>query len=268
MERNRKKSAFTLIEMVVVIAIIAVLIVFGMPAARTMVNSFHSEGDTRAMINSALSTARAIAEKQHTYAGVRFQKMYVANDTELLNSPQYMIFIIYDPQMGATIAIESGFRTVEGMEPIKLPESVGVMDLRVRTNSSDAGKNDDDVVTDARISSADGLRNATTFSVVFSSSGRLIIENVRVRNRNGSTNDTSHDDIFNTQNNVENNGVGMFYQDDYPNLGLGEEMGRDRFIIYDMNKLKKINTNNRWNGYLNTLQPVYVNPYTGTLINR
>ena len=59
-------TGFTLIEMIVVVAIVALLAVFGMPAVRTLLNSFHSEGNTRAMINSALSCARSIAVKNHT----------------------------------------------------------------------------------------------------------------------------------------------------------------------------------------------------------
>jgi prepilin-type N-terminal cleavage/methylation domain-containing protein len=258
------KRGFTLIEMLVVVAIVALLAVFGIPAVRTMVNSFHSDGNTRAMINSALACARAIAMKEQDYAGIRFQKLYLANDPDLLNAPQYMIFIIHD--VNAT-QLAPGFRAVEGMEPIKLPESVGVMDLRIRNGA--VNDSADTAVDNFNISNADGLRNATTFSIVFSSSGKLIMEDARVRNRDGkgNINNSSNDDIFNTQINVENNNRGMFYQDDYTALGLGQERSRNSFIIYDANILKRTAFNNRWNGYLSTLQPIYVNPYTGSIIN-
>ncbi len=261
MERNKIKFAFTLIEMMVVVAIVALLIVFGIPAVRTMVNSFHTEGNTRAMINSALACARGIAAQEQTYAGVRFQKKYLVNDTELLNAPQYMIFIIND--MNAT-GLAPGFRAVEGMEPIKLPESVGVSDLKIRNGA--VSSSSDTQITNVLIQNADGLRNATTFSIAFSPSGKLVIHDVRVRNRDGKTTNESHDDIFNTQNNVENS-QGMFYQDEYTNLGLGQELSRNSFIIYDTNILKKTDKNSRWNDYLNTLPQVYINPYTGTIIN-
>jgi prepilin-type N-terminal cleavage/methylation domain-containing protein len=260
------ERAFTLIEMMVVVGIIALLMVFGMPAMRTMVNSFHSEGNTRAMINSALCCARAIAAKEQTYTGVRFQKTYTPGDTELLNSAQYMIFIIHDPNKARWA---DGFYAMEGMAPIKLPESVGVSELKVRTNP-DETKDDEASVTDGLISTPAGLQNVTTFSVIFSPSGKLVIHDARVWNKDGKvpTSNASRDDIFNTQTNVVSNRIGMFYQDDNASvLGLGQERSRNSFIIYDTNILKRTDTNFRWRDYLSTLQPVYVNPYTGTIIN-
>lgn len=255
-----KYKGFTLIETMVVIGIVALLAVFGIPVVRTMVNSFHADGNTRMMINSALSAARAIAVREQTYAGIRFQKAYLANDPALLNAPQYMIFIIHD--VTAT-RLAPGFRAVEGMEPIKLPESVGVSDLKVRNGA--VGNSSDAPITNLLIDDADGLRNATTFSIVFSPSGKLIVHDVRVRNKNGETNNTSYDDIFNTQTNVENNNRGMFYQDDETSLGLGQEQSRNSFIIYDTNILKKVN--NRWTDYLEDLPQCHINPYTGSIIN-
>ena len=163
-----------------------------------------------------------------------------------------MIFIINE-EPGKMGGLTIGFRAVEGMEPIKLPDSVGVMDLRIRTNwGTETDPNDEPIAThNDRINDPRELRDTTTFSIIFSSSGRLIMEDVRVRNKDGATSNTSHDDIFNTQTNVENNSNrGMFYQDDYAGLGLGQEMGRNSFIIYDTNILKKTKTANRWNDYL------------------
>ncbi len=254
--------------MLVVVAIVAVLMVFGMPAVRTMLNSFHSDGNTRAMINSALAAARSIAVSEQTYAGVRFQFAYnPRNGGDILAMPQYLIIIIHDAD---GTGLEWGFRAAEGIEPVKLPESVGVMDLKVRANSSDATKSlPDDVVTNTHIDDADGLRNATTFSIVFSPAGKLVVQDVRTRNRDGETgiSTVSHDDIFNTRQNVENHVTGMFYQDDDTTLGLGQEMSRNSFIIFDTNILKRTDTNWRWRDYLSTLQPVHINPYTGAIIN-
>jgi len=261
-------TGFTLIEMMVVVAIVALLVVFGMPAVRTMVNSFHSEGNTRAMINSALACARAMAAKEQAYAGIRFQYAYNPRGSgDILAMPQYMIFIVNEESrnMGG---LANGFRAIEGMAPIKLPESVGVMDLRIRNGA--VNDSTDTAVDNLNISNADGLRNATTFSIVFSPTGKLVIHDVRTRNKDGNANgnNSSDDDIFNTQTNVENNNDrGMFYQDDYTGLGLGQERSRNSFIIFDANILKRTDTNYRWRDYLSTLQPVYVNPYTGTIIN-
>jgi hypothetical protein len=207
------------------------------------------------MINSALSCARAIAAKEQTYAGIRFQKSYSANGP--MNSPQYMIFIIYDPQMGALIPIASGFRAVEGMEPIKLPDGVCVTDYRV---------NDNNIISNGDINTDPGITDTTTFSIVFSPAGKLVIHEVEVWNRRGTLN--SEDDIFNTQSNVTN-GTGMFIQDRPAGNGLRSEQSRNSFVIYDENILKKLGNNERYDKYFKDLQNsmVYMNPYTGNIIN-
>ena len=106
-------------EMTVVIAAIALLAVFGLPAARTLFDSLASTGGTKAMVSAALSSARAIAAKEQHYAGIRFQKAFHGDGP--LHASQYMVFIIHDPDISAT-----AFRAVPGFEPIKLPDSVGV----------------------------------------------------------------------------------------------------------------------------------------------
>ncbi len=260
MERNKIKFAFTLIEMMVVVAIVALLIVFGMPAMRTMVNSFHSEGNTRAMINSALCCARAMAAKEQTYAGVRFQKAYSTNGP--MNAPQYMIFIVYDPCLPYdSVQGNLGCRAAEGMEPVKLPEGVGVTDLMLGLRNPDAraGANSD-------LNDDSELLDVTTFSVLFSPAGKLIIHELWVVNRDQDTNPTtSEDDIFNTENNVKG-GTGSFIQDGQV-TGLQRELSRNSFVIYDENILEKIPDNDRYDKYFKNMEQLYVNPYTGTIIN-
>ena len=262
---RRYLTGFTLMEMMVVIAIVATLAVFAIPAARMLLNSFQSDGNTRAMINSTLGAARAIAAKEQKYAGIRFQYAYnPRNSNDILEAAQYMIFIINDADK---TNLQPGFCAIDGMEPVKLPDTVGIIDLKVRTSGVLSDSLPEESVTDTSINDPAGLRNATTFSIIFSPSGRLIIHDVRVRNRNGVTTNSSDDDIFNTQTNIENNNIGMFYQDDTP-PELGQELSRNSFIIYDTNILKKINQTARWTNYLRTLTPLYVNPYTGTIINK
>jgi hypothetical protein len=86
---------------------------------------------------------------------------------------------------------------------------------------------------------------------------------------NSNTDKTKHsmDDIFNSQSNITGYQIGMFLQDDYAYLGYGSELSRNNFIIYDTKKFKRVPYNNRWDGYLKFLKPVYINPYTGTIIN-
>jgi hypothetical protein len=259
-------------EEVVVVATIALLIVFGVPAIRALFKSLESEVGAKAMISGALSTARAIAAKEQHYAGIRFQFAYYKDDpaNSPLKASQYMIFIIHDFDK---TGLSDGFRAVEGFQPIKLPDSIGVMDLRIRTNLSDANDhNDEPVGDDSKINDPEELSDTTTFSIVFSPSGKLVIHDVRVRNRNGKYRPTnlndSMDDIFNSPVNIIANKTGMFVQDDYSIEGFGKEPCRNSFIIYDRTIFEKLNPNSRYDDYLRDLEVIYINPYTGTMIEK
>ncbi|MHC4676448.1 MAG: hypothetical protein ACYTBZ_28500, partial [Planctomycetota bacterium] len=113
------------------------------------------------------------------------------------------------------------------------------------------------------------LTETTTFSIVFSATGRLVTHPVWVRNKDGETDDSSNDIVFNTANNVRI-GVGQFIQDDndpWP-LGLGQERSRNNFVVYDKKEFDSVNTESRWTDYLQYLDVVYVSPYTGQIINK
>ena len=284
-ERSHDRQGLTLIEMTLVIATIALLVGFGVPAVRSLMHSFQSESGTRSMIDAALSSARAMAVKNQRYTGIRFQKKCVSKSLSspldgIVQAPQYMIFIVSEEQK--QINLENGFRAVGGFEPIKLPDTVGVMDLSRVAGVSDI---DSDVE----------LSDATTFSIVFSPSGKLVIHDVRVRNRDGQyqpNNDTgsskpSMDDVFNSAYNIIQYGRGLFIQDDYspkkntktPHVdnaeyGLGEEPSCTSFVIYDSFRFASSYKNSDKTSladYLSFLAKegvVYVSPYAGTLISR
>jgi prepilin-type N-terminal cleavage/methylation domain-containing protein len=241
----RTKHGLTLTEMVVVVSIVAAFTVLGVPAIRAFIRSVESGSSAKAVISAALSSGRAIAARQQHYAGIRLQNKYQPDG----KGCQYMIFIVYDFDK---TGLANGFRAVEGLQPIKLPDSVGVMEV--------VGGNGD-------IDDTPKLTNKTTFSILFSPSGKLVIHPVRVNNRDGSSN-TSKDDIFNTQSNVQN-GVGMFLQDEPTGTGdLHEELSQSKFRIYDKTVFEKVDTTLRWTNYLNGLEVIYINPYTGTIINK
>ncbi len=262
MKAKRKQSGITLMEMTVVVAAVALLTVLGLPAIRAFFNSLVSKGPTKAMISAALSSARATAIKERHYAGIRFQKAYDPKGP--LDAPQYMILIVHDFDK---TGLADGFRAVEGIEPIRLPEAVGVMDLRYRTNSIAKYSGDAPIVEDDDIDEPNELRDTTTFSIIFSPSGKLVIHDVRVRNRDDKTN--SKDDIFNTKLNVEDEKIAMFYQDDYTDLGLGQEASRNRFIIYERDKFRMAYEKGlAWSDYLQNLDAIYINPYVGTIIEK
>ncbi|UCG57856.1 MAG: prepilin-type N-terminal cleavage/methylation domain-containing protein [Phycisphaerales bacterium] len=274
MGRRCKQSGLTLVEIVVVILVITLLASFGLPAVRALLSSFESRGSAKSMISAALASARAMAAKEQRYAGLRFQKVYDPCDPDPVKAAQYMIFIVHEePRKMGNLTV--GFRAVEGVEPIKLPDSVGVTDLMYRPGLlSPAG--DGVVDDDAEINNPNVLRDMTAFSIIFSPSGKLVIHDVRVRNRDGRTEgtetvDTSRDDIFNTLTKITDpvNPVGAFIQDDYPSLGFGRETSRKSLVLYDRTEFTKAYKSARpWSRYLwqAAREETHINLYTGTLI--
>ena len=278
MRREIKQSGLTLTEMVVVIAAIALLTTLGLPAVRALLSSFETSSGARDMISAALSGAHAIAARERQYAGVRFQRDSAGN--------QYMIYIVHDPEK---TGLSPGFRAVEGLKPIKLPGNTQVADLMVRVNHNPtaAGAQDSQETllqasnlddTNPQNLGPDGkniyVTDMSSFSIIFSPNGKLIVHEVRIRNRNGIfqpnnavSTEVSTDDIFNSPENIVNLGIGMFVQDDYAHLGLGAESGRNRIIIYDGTQFDKMNAQARYD-YLTSLEPMYINPYTGAIIKR
>ena len=175
MSEKRRQAGLTLTEMAVVIATMALLFGVALPAVRMIIGSFESGQTVRSMISSTLASARALAAKEGRYVGVRFQKAYnpdVADPLNPLTAPQYMVFIIHDPDPAPEgTGLANGFRALEGFKPIKLPGSVGVMDLRL-VNRTVAGTRitftEDPIDADAEIAVPEQLRDTTSFSVIFS----------------------------------------------------------------------------------------------------
>lgn len=282
---RRKKLGVTLIEMTLVLGTIVLLIGFGIPAVRALVNSFHSESGVASLVNAALSSARAMAVQRQSYVGVRFQTTCAetANADEVLKAPQYAVFIIHDPEAAPEgTGYANGFRALEGIEPIKLPEAFAVMDLTVvdRTVAGNGSVDISELPMDASIDAVDEsvfaerLRETTAFSIVFSPSGKLIIHEVRVWNRQGrrpSDATQSLDEVFNTPAQRANSGVrAMFGQDEVTvGAGLGPEYSRTNFVICDRAKLREAYRRGiPWSGCLQSLSArrVYVSPYTGALL--
>ena len=280
MLRKNKQFGITLTEMVVVIATIAILATFGLPAARSLLKSFESGSGTKSIIDAALSTARAIAIKEQRYAGIRFELDFHDN--------QYMIFIVHDPEK---TGLSSGFCALDGQKPIKLPDDSRVIDKMRRMFRDPVSLQDrkleetpphlrftfldDETTPDGQ---NEAIRDMSCFSIIFSPTGKMVSHPVRVRNRDGIpmpdnaiAGKVSMDDIFNSLENILNFNVGMFLQDDFwPSIigggGLGAEYSRTRFFIYEKSVFDKLNTSEDRYNYLINLQPIFINPYTGTII--
>jgi hypothetical protein len=247
-----KNTGLTLIEQTVVLGVVALLVTISMPTVSSLFNSFQAGGSAKIIINGAIATARAIAAKEQRYAGVRFQCRYDKTKSNKMGTG-YMILIIHDTEIKPGEQGNLSFRAVEGVEPIKLPDSVGLMDLK---------KNGTVPLVDV-ILEAD-LIDTTTFTIIFSPAGKLVIHKHWVRNRDGETDSSSKDDIFNILANVET-GLGLFEQDETSG-NRQIEPSRRKFIIYDKDELEKTNTSSRYTDYLKDLDVIHISPYTGRMI--
>jgi len=244
------------------VSIIAMIVAIMIPSVRSLRKSYESTG-AQSMINSALASARAIAAKEHKYAGIRFQCEY-KDDTYPADAAQYMIFVVSDYK---ATDLANGFRAADGIKPIRLPEQLMVLEA----DSNDSKYVDFYNDPPAGIKTRNSL---TSFTVVFSPVGKLMIHDVRVRNRNGKANpattDTSafgsDDSVFNSIVNIRDNRTGMFVQDDYTTEGFEEETSVNKFVICERDKFKNTDKNNRWSDYLSTIKTSYINGYTGELI--
>lgn len=123
MQKKKRQSGVTLTELIVVVAVMAILMSISVPTAKKLMNSFDSSTGARQLINAALSNARAIAVREQAYAGVRFQKKEGEED-----GVTYMVLIVHDYE--ATGDAE-GYRAVTGRTPMPLPEDVTVTQASV-----------------------------------------------------------------------------------------------------------------------------------------
>ena len=248
MRLRTKKSGFSLTELIVVMSIIGVLAGVGLPAVKQVIKSFESSDRVKDVVAAAMSNARARALARGKYTGIRFQRDLEGN--------QYMVFIESDDTGSAPA---DGFRPVIGRNPIRLPKNGLVMDMHLRTAVNNA--TDPSYValdSDAQIDTPQEVTDASTFCVIFSQAGKLVLRDVRIWKGAG--------DVFNIDTEVDM-GNAMMYIDSYPNEGLGEETSRNHFVIVDKKLFDAVPDAERWSSYLQYLKPVYVNPYSGEIID-
>ncbi|MCK4960319.1 MAG: prepilin-type N-terminal cleavage/methylation domain-containing protein [Planctomycetes bacterium] len=288
MNRLKRKAGFSLSELLVAMAVIMVLAGVAVPTIRHLIDAFESPKSIKNLVGAALANARAMAIRDSSYVGVRFQRAYdPQNPANPLKWPQYMVFIIHDEPVTDKA---NGFRVMAGRQPIKLPKSMGIMDLMVRYDVVAAVTIDDRPLIASHLNDDPGVANidpgganrcltdTSCFSIVFSPAGKLVIHDVWVKNKQPKSLWTANanDSVFNTMDAVIA-GDAMFRQDYYPPYGLGQEASRNNFLIYDIAEFEKIRVTtsmtysdvaNARLAYLESLSRVYVSPYTGEIINK
>ncbi len=249
MKVQNRQFGVTLVEMTVTVAVVSLLAVLATPSIRAYFNSLGSPAEVKSAVSAAFASARAIAAKEQHYAGVRFQQD--------LSGKQYMIFIIQDPNLRDSTGyqVAYGFRAVEGFNPIKLPENIGVMDFQL-------GVTGQVISTDSLIDQDFEFNDTTTFSIIFSPAGKLVIHDVQVLRKDG------YDKVFNNTSIFSD----VMFEDDYnvSSLSYRKEPSRNSFVIYDKTEFNKVDSARRWSDYLYQLasEVIYINPYTGTIIQK
>lgn len=282
MKTTPKHKGFTLTEQLIVIAGVVILAAIAIPSAKTFLKSFESTDAAKTIIDAALKSARAMAINSHQYTGIRFQiEGYPQDRDSLLQANQYIIFVNYNDSIQENSESIDYYKAVRNIEPIKIPRLAGVMDLRHRLILNDHNRPeyiDINLSNDPDSEFADlwQLRDTTSFTILFSPEGKLVVKNCKMRNRDCFDNNDSYDDMFNTivrmigflhtiQKSVKN---GQFVQDDYAPFGLGREPSRRGFVVYEKEKLKEaLNAGKAYSEYLEDLEAAFINTYTGTIIN-
>ncbi|MCK5269169.1 MAG: prepilin-type N-terminal cleavage/methylation domain-containing protein [Sedimentisphaerales bacterium] len=268
MNEKKQQSGFTLIEMLVVVAIIAVLAALSLPNTMGIIRS-HRAAATKNLIRNALAQAQAHAAVTQKYAGVRFQ----FTKDQWQNNRQYLVLIENEPGLVPAVGgipvrrSYDRFVAIRNAKAAALPVGMGVIS---QAASGSVGILDDYGV--------DSVRGETTFSIIFSPMGQLVTKDVYLRPKDdfdaAGLPIFSDDAIVNTQSDVDN-GIGLLYCDDDGSVecrwGESSALG---LYIFDADKLMSIdglNMNDIQKAeeraiYIQSLEPILINIYTGTII--
>ena len=122
MTTSPRHSAFTLIEILVVVGIVAILLALVAPNLGSMVQSQRMASAAN-LIKTALAQAQAHAAKNQKYTGVRFQYKYnyfVDSGTWEMDR-QYLVLIEHNNS--------NTYNAILNAKPIPLPTGIGVIPL-------------------------------------------------------------------------------------------------------------------------------------------
>ena len=256
MNDKKRQSGFTLIEMLVVVAIVAVMSALVLPNTMGIIRS-HRAAATKNMIKNALAQAQAHAAVTQKYAGVRFQ----FTKDQWQNNRQYLVLIENETTGGDY----ERFVAIRNAKAAALPVGMGVIS-QAAFGSAQIPDN----------YAVDSVMGETAFSIIFSPTGQLVTKDVYLQPKDEMENGIFTDSIVNLDGNVDD-GIGLLYCDVYS--GLNTEWRREEpsalgLYIFDADKLMSIDGLDMGPvdraveraEYIRSLEPILINIYTGTII--
>jgi len=274
MTGKRKNRGFSLVEMLVVVSIIVLMLSLAMPNAAVLIRS-QKLNSAENMIRSALAQARAHAAVNQRYAGVRFE----FDRTGWQKGRQYLVLI--ENYLLAT----NEFVAVANVKPLIMPDGLGAVSGEVNsTNGNTYLENPTYLINDGNINPY-CMNGATTFSIVFSPSGQVVMKNVLVRPRNVDDKIINHQERVDIQDNsVYREFKALLYCDGFVKGSTWEtippfqhdiyympwcvaEYSTSGLYIYETDKMLAVTDPTlRWTQYVSKLTPMLINSYTGQII--
>jgi prepilin-type N-terminal cleavage/methylation domain-containing protein len=259
--RIRHKPAvpgFTIVELLVVMGIIVIMATVAIPGL-TRALTANRVSSAKSAIRNALVRAQAHAIEYQRAAGVRFQFDRDGWQT----GRQYLVLIEKGP-LGGTL---NEYNTIPDINPIALQTGVGVLD-------ADLDWDNDGFFEDSDMNTFVKFMNLSTFSILFSPTGQLAVENVEVRWRN-------NDSIFGDQVAVEAVPVAgsfsppILYHDNATTFPpstpdsvtwCNNESSERGLYIFEIEAMEEVDIETRYTNYIQSVIPLWVNRYTGGFI--
>jgi|GEM_PF-3137123 len=269
MANSRKNRGFSLVEMLVVVSIIVLMLSLAMPNAAVLIRS-QKLNSAENMIRSALAQARAHAAVNQRYAGVRFE----FDRTGWQKGRQYLVLIENQP------VATNEFVAVPNVKPLIMPDGLGAISGDI---NGDAYLYDYNPVTNPDgIPLPNCINGATTFSIIFSPSGQVVMKNVKVRPRIPDDKIINHKERVDIlDNSAYREYKALLYCDDYVGINWDPiytsaipykpwcvvEYSTSGLYIYETEKMLAVSLPTlRWSEYVSKLTPMLINSYTGQII--
>ena len=242
------KSAFTLIEMMVVLALIVLIATSVLPSAIGLFTA-GAEAQAYNVLSAQLSAARALAITEGTYAGVHVQR--ADPDATGLNNAFFLaVMIARDVDVAGTW--EKQFVLADGFDPRRLPGSM--------TFGEVSGTHYDINGDYVDISDPAEVDAFTTFTIVFSPTGAV----VRHVNLQDIQFDNTHDIFSGTT-----SGRALWDPDmanENPSGGSDGEPGATAVVLFDYAKFRELSGDAARDDFLKASgRLIAVNIYTGQL---